>query len=166
MAELLDKAIELSGKDVGIGALKYFVLKEHRNTDIVFDWKKILDLKGSSGPYLQYTYARLVGIKKKAGPVRALNFETLKSETEWSLAKKLIKFPEAAAAAAEGNLTNILTLYLYELCNLANKFYETSPVLSEEDDKVKTARLALVEITGRVLEKGLGLLGIKALEKI
>ncbi|MBI4117333.1 MAG: arginine--tRNA ligase [Parcubacteria group bacterium] len=193
MEDLIDKAIKLAGKTVeeknpelsenekeevseavGIGALKYFILKEHRNSDIVFDWGRILDFKGDTGPYLQYTYARLAGIKKKA-PKRYLaiskffrksDFRFLREEIEFSLMKKLIKFPEAVASAAENNLLNILALYLYELSNLANRFYESSPVLQEEDEKLKTARLALVDLTGRVLERGLGLLGIEALERI
>lgn len=189
MVELIDKAVKLArktveeknqelsdeekeeiSKAVGIGALKYFILKEHRSSDIVFDWKKILDLKGDSGPYLQYTYARLRGIKKKVSEtLKLLDIETLKpldKEIELLLMKKIIKFPEAVVMAAENNLSNVLTLYLYELANLANKFYESSPVLQEEDEKVKAARLALVGLTGSVLEKGLGLLGIKALERI
>ena len=197
---LIDKSIELAGKiveekntelsgeekkeisrAVGIGALKYFILKEHRNTDIVFDWDKILDFKGDTGPYLQYTYARLAGIKKKfqnldiSKPknfetlnkkIESLNPETLNKEVELSLMKKIIKFPEAVVMAAEHNLSNVLTLYLYELCNLANKFYESAPVLQEEDEKVRSARLGLVNLTGSVLEKGLGLLGIRAPERI
>ena len=166
MKDLINKAIELSGKEVGIGALKYFILKEHRNTDIVFNWDKILDLKGDSGPYLQYTYARLASIKKKAGGAGKADFSNLGKEIELSLMKKLVKFPEAVAMAAQNNLSNILTLYLYELCNLVNGFYESSPVLQEEDEKIKNARLALVDLTSRVLEKGLGLLGIKAPERI
>lgn len=167
MTELLDKAIELSGKDVGIGALKYFVLKEHRNTDIVFDWNKILDLKGDSGPYLQYTFARLTGIKTKSRNPEIPKFDiSIYKNTEISLMKKLIKFPEAVISAARSNLPNILTLYLYELCNLANRFYESSPVLQEEDEAVRSARLGLVDLTARVLERGLALLGMKALERI
>lgn len=189
MRDLIEKAIEfarktveeknseLSGQEkddiskaVGIGALKYFILKEHRSSDIVFDWDKILDLKGDSGPYLQYTYARLVGIKNKASEnVKLLNFETLEllnKEVELLLMKKLVKFPEVVVMAAKNNLSNILTLYIYELCNLANKFYESSPVLQEENEALKNSRLALVDLTSRVLERGLALLGIQALDKI
>ena len=164
--EILDNEKDDISKAVGIGALKYFILKEHRNTDIVFDWKRILDLKGDSGPYLQYTYARLAGIRRKAPPVKLLNFKTLNKEIELLLAKKIIKFPEAVIAAAENNLSNILALYLYELCNLANKFYESAPVLQEEDEKIRNARLALVDLTSRVLEKGLGILGMEAPERV
>lgn len=192
MKELIDQAIglalkavedknpELSAEEksevarhVGIGALKYFVLKEHRNTDIVFDWNKILDLKGDSGPYLQYTFARLAGIKRKAIEMSILrnidipkSTETLNKDIELSLMKKLIKFPEAVISAAETNLPNVLALYLYEFCNLANRFYESVPVLSEEDESTRSARLGLVGLTASVLERGLALLGIKALERI
>lgn len=167
--ELSDQEKNEISKAVGIGALKYFILKEHRNSDIVFDWNKVLDLKGDSGPYLQYTYARLAGIIRKASPVKSLNSETFKflnEEIELLLMRKLIKFLEAVVMATENNLSNVLTLYLYELCNLANKFYESVPVLQEEDEKTRSARLALVDLTSSILEKGLRLLGIKVLEKI
>lgn len=188
MNDLIDKSIELArktveeknpellaeekddiSKAVGIGALKYFILKEHRNSDIVFDWGKILDFKGDTGPYLQYTYARLMGIKAKSQNInmsKFQNFKDLNKEVEISLMKKLIKFPEAVVMAAQSNLSNILTLYLYELGSLANKFYESSPVLSEKDENIKAARLGLVDLITSVLERGLNLLGIRALEKI
>lgn len=194
MKELINEAIELARKTVeeknpelsekekkevsravGIGALKYSILKERRNTDIVFNWQKILDFKGDSGPYLQYTFARLAGIKRKASGMsvhghtdtsKYQDIETLNRDTELSLMKKLIKFPEIVVMAGQENLVNLLTLYLYELCNLANKFYESSPVLSEEDEAIRSARLALVDLTASVLKTGLSLLGIEALERI
>ncbi|MEK7579819.1 MAG: arginine--tRNA ligase [Patescibacteria group bacterium] len=165
--ELIDKAVELSGKAVGISALKYFILKEHRLSDIVFDWDRILNLKGDSGPYLQYTYARLASIKSKAGTIsKSKNLESLNKEIDVSLMKKMIKFPEILTLTVENNLTNILTLYLYELCNLINRFYESVPVLKEDDEKIRNARLGLVSLMIQILEKGFNLLGIEAPERI
>lgn len=183
LEKLIDRAVELAlktvleknpelpekekvAKAVGVGALKYFILKEHRNTDIVFDWNKILDLRGDSGPYLQYTYARLAGIKRKAPKKGKPDFQSLDKDIELSLMKKLIRFPEVVASAGENNLPNVLTLYLYGLCNLANSFYESAPVLQEGNEKIKSARLGLVDLTNSVLKRGLNLLGIETPERI
>jgi len=152
---------------VAIGALKYQDLKEHRNSDIVFDWGRMLDFTGNSGPYLQYTYARLSNIKKKAGRAGGKpNFNLLVEKAETPLIKQLLEFPDAVKKASGANLTNHLALYLYELANLANRFYETVPVLKDENTSRRAARLALVETTASILKTGLGLLGIKVLEKI
>jgi len=152
---------------VAIGALKYQDLKEHRNSDIVFDWGRMLDFTGNSGPYLQYTYARLSNIKKKAGRAGGKpNFNLLVEKAETPLIKQLLEFPDAVKKASGANLTNHLALYLYELVNLANRFYETVPVLKDENTSRRAARLALVETTASILKTGLGLLGIKVLEKI
>lgn len=153
---------------VAVGALKYQDLKEHRNSDIVFDWQRMLDFTGNSGPYLQYTYARLSNIKNKA-PRQAWgkpDFELLTEKIENSLIKHFLDFPDVLGRAGETNLPNHLALYLYELANLANRFYETVPVIKDENLSRRAARLALVETAAAILKTGLGLLGVKVLEKI
>lgn len=151
---------------VAIGALKYQDLKEHRNSDIVFDWDRMLDFNGNSAPYLQYTYARLSNIKNKAGKLGRADFHSLEKEVELQVIKHLLEFQNVLIQTSETNLTNSLALYLFELANLANKFYETSPVAKEPSDFCRNARLTLVETTAEVLKIGLGLLGIQVLKKI
>lgn len=153
-------------ESIAVGAIKYFILKHSPEHDIVFDFEKSVSVKGDAAPYLQYTHARLMGIKSKAGKIDKSDFTALEKDVELSVMKKLIKFSETVTAAAQANLSNTLTLYLYELCNLANKFYESSPVIQEENEKIRVARLALVDLTSQVLEKGLTLLGIKAPQRI
>ena len=164
---LSKKEKEEIAKTVAIGALKYQDLKEHRNSDIIFDWQRMLDFAGNSGPYLQYTYARLMSIKKKAGKAsEKTDFNLLTEKIENSLMKRFLDFPDALSKVGETNLPNHLALYLYELANLANQFYETVPVIKDENPDHRAARLALVETTAAILKTGLTLLGIKVLEKI
>ena len=166
---------------VAMGALKYNDLKENRTTDIVFNWEKMLDFTGDSGPYLQYTYARLRSIirKSNASPLvsRATAGESfakltsdgaamLEQTAELALMRKLFEFPEAVHRAGELYATSQLAVYLYQLAVTANKFYEVTPILKDDDAARRRARLALVAVVAGVLQKGLGLLGIKTLEKI
>ncbi len=164
---------------VAIGALKYQDLKEHRNSDIVFDWQRMLDFTGDSGPYLQYTYARLMSILRKS-PTWKLNFQVggwglklskpgfdnLGEKPELAIIKHFLDFPDVLEKVGGTNLPNHLALYLYKLANLANRFYETVPVIKDENTPRRAARLALVETAAAILKTGLGLLGIKVLEKI
>ncbi len=151
---------------VGVGALKYNDLKENRITDIVFDWKKMLDLTGDSAPYLQYTYARLMSIKKKAGEIGEVDLRELGNETELRLIRKIMEFPDEVLRSAENLGTSNLAAYIYKLAVLANRLYETTPVIKEENEFRRNALLMLVVTAATVLKKGLGLLGIKTLEEI
>lgn len=165
---LSEKEKEEIAQVVAIGALKYQDLKEHRNSDIVFDWHRMLDFTGNSGPYLQYTYTRLSNIKNKA-PRQARgkpDFNLLTEKIENSLVKHFLDFPDVLEKVGETNLPNHLALYLYELANLANRFYETVPVIKDENPSRRSARLVLVETAAAILKTGLGLLGVKVLEKI
>jgi arginyl-tRNA synthetase len=157
---------------VALGALRYNDLKENRTTDIIFDWEKMLDFSGDSGPYLQYTYARLKSILRKSkipsAKLRpgAVDVSTLERTTELALVRKLFEFPDIVARAGELYSTSTLAVYLYKLAVAANKFYETTPILKDDDVARRNARLLLAATAAQVLQKGLGLLGIKTLEKI
>ncbi len=165
---------------VAMGALKYNDLKENRTTDIIFDWKKMLDFGGDSAPYLQYTYARLRSILRKAGAggaaagaIKAIaglgsaaDIAALDRSTELALMRKLFEFPDIVERAGELYSTSTLATYLYKLAVAANKFYETTPILKDEDAGRRRARLTLAGTAADVLQKGLALLGIKTLEKI
>jgi len=152
---------------VGIGALKYNDLSQNRNTDIVFDWDTMLDFKGNSAPYLQYTYARLrsIGRKVKKSSRGKSDLSLLKEAGERSLMQKTLQFQEAAEDAVKEYLPNLLCNYLWELANLANAFYEKYSVLQAAPD-LQAARIALIKGTARVLKEGLSLLGIEAPEQV
>ena len=159
---------------VALGALRYNDLKENRATDIIFDWEKMLDFSGDSGPYLQYTYARLKSILRKAQsldprskiPDVKADVTVLERTAELALIRKLFEFPDMVTRAGERYSTSTLAGYLYKLAVAANKFYETTPILKDDDAARRAARLLLAATAARVLQKGLGLLGIKTLEKI
>ena len=170
----MTEAIKRAGKfnpavaeEVGIGALKYNDLKENRMTDIIFDWEKMLDFTGDSGPYLQYTYARLKSILRKADAnPGASDLSRIDGDYELALARKIFEFPDVVAKAGELYATSLVATYLYKLAVTANKFYETTPILKDEDTERLRARLALVALAAEVLKSGLGLLGIVAPEQI
>ena len=155
---------------VAVGALKYNDLKENRMSDIVFDWDKMLDFTGDSGPYLQYAYARLKSIIRKseisAAKIAKADVTLLESDVELALVRKIFEFPDVVQKAGELYATSLLATYLYKLAVAANKFYETTPILKDENTARRDARLLLVEIAARTLKDGLALLGIKTLEKI
>ncbi len=163
---LTDEQVHDIAHVVGVGALKYNDLKQHPYSDITFDWAAMLDLSGNSGPYLQYTYARLANILNKAGTVGVGDTTLLIDPTERALMKQLLDFPAAIAACAELYTLNTLALYLYELAASANKFYELVRVLEDDNESRKQARLTLIATVARTLKQGLNLLGIQTLDRI
>jgi len=167
--EFIEKVKEKVGsEEVAIGAIKYSILKQGIGHDIVFDFEKSLSVQGDSGVYLQYTYARLVSILAKAGDSHKSSAVSHKLDhgTELTLIKHLMEFPDAVAESARDFAPNHLALYLYELANKANAFYEQVRILDDENEQRKQARLVLVQTTADILKRGLEILGIKAPEKI
>jgi arginyl-tRNA synthetase len=166
---------------VGIGAVKYADLSQYRMTDYVFSWDKMLSLHGNTAPYLQNAYVRIRSIFRKAGesavatPLRPVEGErghrpvatslTLTDLTELNLAKRLCQFAEIVPQVLNDFRPNILANYLFELANSFHAFYEACPVLKSEEP-ARSSRLGLCDLTGRILEQGLGLLGIKVPERM
>ena len=151
---------------IGIGSVKYAELSQFRMTDYIFDWDTMLALKGNTAPYLINAYVRTRAIFRKLGS----DFEpggaiTLTADAEKDLVLKLAQFSETVPAALSDFRPNTLANYLYELATTYHKFWEACPVLKEEG-AVRETRLALCELTGQVLRKGLGLLGIRTTEKM
>jgi len=151
---------------IGIGALKYYDLKENRMSGIIFDWDQMLDLRGNSAPYIQYTYARLMGIKSKIGRPGRADFNLLTEKVELGLIKMLIDFPDTVSEVTRNLITSNLAGYLYGLASEANRFYELVPVIKDNNPDRRSARVALVGAIAQTLKTGLGLLGIEVLEEI
>ncbi|OLD70575.1 MAG: arginine--tRNA ligase [Verrucomicrobia bacterium 13_1_20CM_4_55_9] len=153
-------------RTIGIGAVKYADLSQYRMTDYVFSWDKMLALQGNTAPYLQNAYVRVRSIFRKAGEAAAKIEKFVLSEAaEITLAKRLCQFAEIVPQVLNDFRPNILANYLFELANSFHAFYETCPVL-RSDEPVRSSRLALCDLTGRVLQRGLDLLGIKVPEKM
>jgi arginyl-tRNA synthetase len=154
------------GEIVGIGAVKYAELSQHRMTDYIFSWDKMLSLQGNTAPYLQNAYVRCRSIFRKL-PVPftgEISFD-LREKAELNLAKKILLFPDVVPAILDGFKPNLLANYLYELAAEFHTFYESCPVLSAEL-AVRETRLALCDVFSRLLRLGLELLGIQVPEKM
>lgn len=161
-----DEKAELA-KMIGIGSVKFTELSHHRTSDYIFDIEKMVALQGDTAPYLQYSYVRVRSIFRKLEEEIALDANGIQitEEGEMNLARTLSKFGEVLPTVLDGLKPNILASYLLELAKAFHSFFEACPVLKSEGNVRKT-RLVLCEITGRVLEKGLGLLGIQVPERM
>ncbi len=150
---------------VGIGALKYSILKTEPNKEIKFDWGKALSFEGGSGPYIQYTHARASSILKRAD--KNVNFDAkhLSDERETKIISMLAKYPEILSRAGSELRPHRIAMYLLYLSDAFNEFYQSIPVLQAEPQQ-RAARLSLVKAVKTVLKSGLELLGIEALEKM
>jgi arginyl-tRNA synthetase len=173
-------------RKIGIGAVKYADLSQYRMTDYIFSWDKMLSLQGNTAPYLQNAYVRIRSIFRKAGesavatPLTGVSADTRHAETghrpvatalalaasaEINLAKRLCQFAELVPQVLNDFRPNILANYLFEVANNFHTFYEACPVLKSEEP-ARSSRLALCDLTARVLKHGLDLLGIKVPEKM
>lgn len=154
-------------KAVGIGAIKYNDLSQNRLTDITFNWDKMLDFRGNSAPYLQYTYARIKSILRKSKTGAGIKFkpELLNDERELAVLRQLVLFDEIIERSASEFAPNIIADYLYKLANSFNLFYESVPVLAAEKN-LRQPRLALISAVAITIKNGLKLLGIETLERM
>jgi arginyl-tRNA synthetase len=151
---------------IGIGAVKYADLSQYRTTDYIFSWDKMLSLHGNTAPYLQNAYVRIRSIFRKAGDAAPkIDRLIFNQPAEIGLAKRLCQFAEMAPQVLNGFRPNVLANYLFELANSFHAFYEACPVLKSEEPS-RTSRLALCDLTARVLQHGLDLLGIKVPERM
>ena len=160
---------------VGLGAVKYADLVPNRQSDYVFSWDKMLSLQGNTAPYLQYAYARVRSIfrKQASGPrsagqsgyVEDPSAIVLGAAEEIALARHLLNFGLTLEAVVAEYRPNFLCNYLYDLAGLFARFYENCPVLQAEEDH-RAPRLALCDLTGKVLQQGLAVLGIETLEQM
>jgi arginyl-tRNA synthetase len=175
--DLNDKEKSDIAEKIGIGAVKYADLSQYRTTDYIFSWDRMLSLHGNTAPYLQNAYVRIRSIFRKAGELTspATGTETgyrpvataltFKDPVELDLAKRLCQFGEIVPQVLNGFRPNILANYLFELANSFHAFYEACPVLKSEEP-ARGSRLALCDLTGQVLQRGLDLLGIKVPERM
>lgn len=149
---------------VGLGALKYADLSNNRQSDYIFNWNKMLALQGNTAPYLQYAYTRVRSIFRKvdAPDFTKVEFQ-LKEPEELALAKHLMNFGQTLEMVAQDYRPNFLCNYLFELAGHFSRFYEACPVLKAEAAE-RNSRLALCELSARVLSSGLDALGIEVTE--
>lgn len=166
-ADLSEAARHEIARIVGIGAVKYADLLPNRQSDYVFSWDKMLALSGNTAPYLQYAYARIQSIFRKAegttSPQPLAASIQLGASEEIALAKHLLNFGLTLEAVAAEYRPNFLCNYLYDLAGRYTAFYENCPVL-KADTVTRASRLALCDLTARVLKQGLVVLGLEVLD--
>lgn len=154
---------------IGIGAVKYSDLSTDRIKDYVFDWDRMLSFDGNTAPYLQYAHARICSIFRRADIDRS-TFKgvtpVIEQPQERALALRILQFDSAVWDALDKYSPHKMCTYLYELASDFTAFYEHCPVLKADSEKIRQSRLALCDITARVMQAGLLMLGIRAPEQM
>ncbi len=153
---------------VGMGALKYFILKVDARKNMLFNPEESIDFNGNTGPFIQYTYARIRSILRKAGEVNLADLakDTELSDKEISLIQHLQGFQAAVKQAGTDYNPSCIANYCYELVKEYNQFYHDFSVLREEDEKKRQFRIALSAAVSQVIKNGMGLLGIEVPERM
>ena len=182
LEEVLDKAIEIAlntinkknpelkdkhkvAEQVGIGAIIFGDLINERVRDVDFSWNKALDFEGETGPYLQYTHARICTLLRKSNHTvnDKINFEALGPEAE--LLKQLSRFNEIVLQAQNNYKPHVIARFLLDLSQLFNSYYQNNQILKESEE-IRNARLLVVDCVRQVLRNGLDLLGLEAPEEM
>ncbi|MFZ2285636.1 MAG: arginine--tRNA ligase [Bacteroidales bacterium] len=158
-------------RQIGLGALKYFILKVDPKKNMTFNPTESIDFNGNTGPFIQYTYARIRSVLKKAEEKGACMGaedcgKMLPNQKETGVIKLLNDFPALVQEAARELSPALIANYCYELAREFNQFYHDYSILGENDKKIRDFRLKLSGLTGKVLESGLRLLGIEAPERM
>ena len=161
--ELSDKKMIEISEIVGIGALRYNIIKVQPEKEIVFKWDEALNFEGNAAPFIQYSHARACSIfEKKNDDITDVDSSVLKHNSEIELIKKLAFLPNVIEDACKGNKPHILTTFVFEVASKFNQFYRDCPVIHEENKKLRIARLELVDATRITIKNCLDLLGIVA----
>jgi arginyl-tRNA synthetase len=161
--ELSDKKMKEISEKIGIGSLRYNIIKVQPEKDIVFKWEEALNFEGNSCPFIQYSHARACSIlSKKQEHIKNVDATLLTHESEYQLIKKLAQFPVIIDDVCEGFKPHGITTYLFDVASQFNQFYRDCPVLKEKKEPLRIARLALVDATRITLKTGLDILGIAA----
>lgn len=154
---------------VGLGALKYFLLKVDPTKNMTFNPKESIDFNGNTGPFIQYTYARIRSVLRKAanlGMTIGDYITVVPNEKEIALIQSLADFPSVVADAGRRYSPALIANYVYELVKQYNQFYHDCSILREEDEAVRSLRLAISDATARVVKTGMALLGIRVPERM
>ena len=188
MAEMIATAKETSGdlgkldgltqaeaddiaRIVGLGALKYFILKVDARKNMTFNPKESIDFNGNTGPFIQYTYARIQSVLRKAAEAgicipQQLDTDIALSTKEEGLIQMLADFPAIVRQAGQDYSPSVIANYCYDLVKEYNQFYHDFSILREADERVKVLRLTLSANVSKVVRLGMGLLGIEVPERM
>ena len=166
LENLSDEDKEKSYETVGLGALKYFMLKVDPKKKMLFNPAESIDFAGNTGPFIQYTYARIQSLLAKADYKEAVVSDYEINASEKELVMNLSNFKEVVSRAAETLSPAIVANYIYEVVKSYNSFYQNNPILNQDDENAKNFRLELSQLTGKTIKKGLELLGIGTVNRM
>ncbi|WP_313269365.1 arginine--tRNA ligase [Epilithonimonas vandammei] len=167
LENLSDEEKERSYETVGLGALKYFILKVDPKKKMLFNPAESIDFNGNTGPFIQYTYARIQSLLDKANySAKGLSDVYLPNVGEKDLIMLLSEFKDVIAKASESLSPALVANYVYELVKGYNSFYQNNPILNQDNETAKQFRLQLSELAGRTIKKGLSLLGIGTVNRM
>ncbi len=156
-------------KIIGLGALKYYILKVDPKKRILFDPKESIDFQGNTGPFIQYTYARIQSIARKSDAEKAIDFSAIElslHEKEKQLIKQLEQFPEVIQNAATQHSPALIANYTYDLVKDFNSFYQNVSILGADTDDEKNFRVALSQTVGQTIKNAFSVLGIEVPERM
>ncbi len=185
MDEMIDTATQMAGEPgrlqgvaederedvlrmIGLGALKYFILKVDPRKTMLFDPSESIDFNGNTGPFIQYTHARIQSVLRKSGDdYKAVDVsDVAPNEKETTLIQKLADFTTAVADAGRNYSPALIANYVYDLAKEFNQFYHDYSILKEQDEKVRALRLLLSATVADVIKRGMGLLGIEVPDRM
>ncbi|MCG8575870.1 MAG: arginine--tRNA ligase [Flavobacteriales bacterium] len=183
MQEVIDKAKEMTqerghieGMDeaekealyrmIGLGGLKYYLLKVDPKKRMMFNPEESVDLNGNTGPFIQYAHARICSLLRKADQLQGIDSSLDLHVSEKELIKQLADFPEITAEAAKEYSPALIANYTYDLVKMYNSFYQSVSIFKEENEAIKQMRLHLSQMVGRVIKTGMQLLGIEVPERM
>lgn len=166
LESLSEEDKETSYETVGLGALKYFMLKVDPKKKMLFNPAESIDFNGNTGPFIQYTYARIQSLLSKAGTLQSETADIELNQSEKELIMQLANFKTVVAKSAETLSPALVANYVYDLVKTYNSFYQNNPILNQEDENVKQFRLNISDITAKTIKKSLELLGIGTVNRM
>lgn len=166
LESLSEEDKEVSYETVGLGALKYFMLKVDPKKKMLFNPAESIDFNGNTGPFIQYTYARIQSLLSKAGALQSETADIELNQSEKELIMQLTNFKTVVAKSAETLSPALVANYVYDLVKAYNSFYQNNPILNQEDENVKQFRLNISDLTAKTIKKSLELLGIGTVNRM
>lgn len=163
---LSDKELVQLHKDIGLGALKYFLLKVDPQKRLLFDPKESIDFQGNTGPFIQYTFARICSLLEFQEVIENFDFTYQMNEDEKNLLVLISQFPKKVREAGTALAPSVIANYLYDLAKSYNRFYQNNPILKNKQNQTKHFRLLLCKQTKEALNIGMSLLGMQSPQRM
>ena len=169
--KLSDKEAHKRARKIGVGAIKFYLLRVHPSQIIHFNPKESISFDGFTGPYCQYAYARAMKILRDAGAqadkkLKDINFSLLGTDEEMLLAQKIMQFSDKVRLSSIDLNPSLIAIHIFETAKAFNQFYQKNPILKADNPKLKKARIALTQISSQIIKKGLNLLEIDVMDEM